>query len=553
MEKLRSVDFQHVDLSRYGWVADLGRRVLIAAFIRLIQFVLIVDALIQRLGSAIGLPKIIPGNGSSAAFVRYFNRIAILGTIAFVTLVYESYGTVSRHLSVEVPILGYREADINLYYPPIGNNFMPKVPSYNVYSKWRPRTPLFIPFTRNDTMLQQAVLSYISAGWPRADIVIVDNSGTMDANNKHMLSKENPFYLDYDKFRARYGVSIVQTPTLLNFAQLQNFLLRVAITRDWPYYFWSHMDVVVLSAEEVTPYKSFYHRVIDILDDSAIETSQRMTSESRLWAGADDQITTLPSHDNKEVFAGKFDRTSHADPNFQPRSKLKKRELEKRKSKKGWAVKFFDFDNLALINVAAWRKIGQWDVFIPYYTTDCDAYSRMVLAGFRRDDVQAGHMFDVASVIQNPEGRFFPGRNQKSRNKWGIGPEGPEPEGGRLNSWRYRWLKSELNEMMEKKAQNKVGRNTWQSGAGEVKERHKPEPWTYDIRGFQAAWWATADAGREMYIKKWGTMECDLKSDNRTEKDVWLQEYLDEDSEEADVRSTSEEHWLAMLSEGPIR
>jgi hypothetical protein len=32
-------------------------------------------------------------------------------------------------------------------------------------------------------MLQQTVLSYIAGGWPQGDSIIVDNSGTLDANS----------------------------------------------------------------------------------------------------------------------------------------------------------------------------------------------------------------------------------------------------------------------------------------------------------------------------------------------------------------------------------
>jgi hypothetical protein len=274
------------------------------------------------------------------------------------------------------------------------------------------------------------------------------------------------------------------------------------------------MDVVVLSAEDIVPYKSFYHRVLDIMDSANIDTSRNMVVES-------------------------------------DREEAKKRKLRKRSTGKDkWAVKFFDFDNLALIKVAAWREIGQWDVFIPYYTTDCDAYSRMVIAGYRRDDVQAGYMFDVAGVLDDPEERFFPGTSQKSRDKWGFGPEGPEPAGGRLNSWRFRSLKSSLNATMEQKRNNTFGRNTWQGAFAKAQKRKPAEPWSYDPRGFQSAWWATADAGRETYIKKWGTMKCELNLVNKTEQDIWLLDYLKEGSEEYMRRKAEEDHWLSVHSAG---
>ncbi|KAL7793009.1 hypothetical protein V8C37DRAFT_379001 [Trichoderma ceciliae] len=177
-----------------------------------------------------------------------------------------------------VPVLGASSFDFAMYFPAQGNNFFPLVASYNVPPRQRPKTPLFIPFTRNNAMLRQTVLGYIASGWPREDIIIVDNSGTADANDLKLLSRSNPFFLDYNLFRYRYGVSILQTPVLLNFAQLQNFMMRVAMARHWPYFFWGHMDVGVLSYEEETPYTSLYQRVLKILDE---DESSRVSGNTR--------------------------------------------------------------------------------------------------------------------------------------------------------------------------------------------------------------------------------------------------------------------------------
>jgi hypothetical protein len=204
-------------------------------------------------------------------------------------------------------------------------------------------------------MLRQAVLGYIAAGWPRSDIIIVDNSGTLDANEQNLLTHDNPFYLDYDLFRSRYGVSILQTPTLLNFAQLQNYFLRTAISEGWDYFFWSHMDVGILSYEDEVPYRSFYARILEVLKE------------------------TGTTEENDE------DR---------------------------WGIKFFNYDFLTLVNVKAWRRVGQWDTFIPYYATDCDAYGRLRMNGYAIDDVKAGHIFDVAATIEDPEDKFFPPQSE---------------------------------------------------------------------------------------------------------------------------------------------
>jgi hypothetical protein len=138
--------------------------------------------------------------------------------------------------------------------PPINDNFplaetltlrgdMPQVPSWN-----RPpnphvpeHTPLFIGFTRNWPLLQQCVLSYITSGWPPDDIYVVDNTGTMKSNfPPGKLTLQNPFYLNVRRLTDVFGVNVVATPTLLTFAQLQNFYIFTAIEHGWEYFWWSH-------------------------------------------------------------------------------------------------------------------------------------------------------------------------------------------------------------------------------------------------------------------------------------------------------------------------
>jgi hypothetical protein len=509
------------------------------------------DLLVQRVAAIVGLTRFGSTKYTNDG-VRVFNRV-IIATWALLLCGFMSmmhYESIVQE--AEVPILGSIEQDISLIYPPIGTKFYPQVAYYNIPPRYRPRTPLLIPFTRNNTLMKQTILSYVSSGWPRADIIIVDNSGTMDANPRRLLSRGNPFYLDYDIYRRRYGISIIQTPTLLNFAQLQNFMLRLAISRDWPYFFWSHMDVAVLGAEEVQPYKSFYHRVLDVLDASGMDQWEIKARRA--------QLDGVPSHDRKEIFSGWFDRVQRKEPELQTKKKrsLSKREL---REKPRWGIKLFAYDYLTLVNVDAWRDVGPWDPFIPYYATDCDAYERLKMAGYQVEEVQVGHVFDIADAIKDPEQRFFPPPNQQDRNRWGIGPSGEEPLGGRLNSWRYKWLKSELSEMVDRKTNNPDGRNYWQSGGDDERKpgkdgrpkRKNMEAWTYDPKGFQAAWWNAADAGRSTYIKKWGTMDCDLRGAGKTLDDIWLLEYAEEGSEAYKLRDEQQQHWLAKLEEHPIR
>ncbi|UKZ92934.1 uncharacterized protein TrAFT101_007865 [Trichoderma asperellum] len=360
-----------------------------------------------------------------------------------------------------VPVLGESTFDYGMYFPAQGNNYFPLVAPYNEPPRHRPKTPLFIPFTRNNAMMRQTVLGYIASGWPREDIVIVDNSGTADANNLKLLSTSNPFSLDYDLFRYRYGVSILQTSVLLNFAQLQNFMLRVAMARHWPYYFWSHMDVGILSHEEETPYSSFYERVLNILNEAE---SSRLSGKSK------------------------------------------------------WAVKFFNFDYLTLVNVDAWRHIGGWDVFIPYYTTDCDAYGRLRMLGYDIDRVGAGHIWDVANVVEDPEIKFFPPSSHPRSDKDGESANNATVEDDNApNSERFKALRQELQKIQDDKMANSDGRNTWQN----MQKGGKGEPWTYDPAGFQAAWWETADSGKKLFEHKWGGGGCDIFELKKTIDDIW--------------------------------
>ncbi|UKZ79814.1 hypothetical protein TrVFT333_007576 [Trichoderma virens FT-333] len=347
------------------------------------------------------------------------------------------------------PVLGESFFDFGMYFPAQGNNFFPLVASYNEPPRHRPKTPLFIPFTRNNAMMRQTVLGYIASGWPREDIIIVDNSGTADANNLKLLSHDNPFFLDYDLFRYRYGVSILQTSVLLNFAQIQNFLMRVAMARHWPYYFWSHMDVGILSHEEETPYTPRRSRVISNL-------------------------------------------------------------------RKKWAAKFFNFDYLTLINVEAWRHIGTWDVFIPYYATDCDAYGRVKMLGYSIDGVHAGHIWDVNNFVDDPESRFFPPASQPSSEK-DKDSANHTSEDNAPNSARFQALREELQKIQDAKNSDSKGRNTWQN----MQKGGKGEPWTYDPAGFQVAWWEMAEDGRKLFRHKWGDGGCDLFEEKKTIEDMW--------------------------------
>ncbi|EPS39442.1 hypothetical protein H072_6784 [Dactylellina haptotyla CBS 200.50] len=361
-------------------------------------------------------------------------------------------------------------------YPPLNEERHPAVPSYNsipensdILRKARglvqqfPTTPLFVPFTRNYPMLRQTILSYIAAGWPRSQIYVIDNTGTMDANYRSLLSSGNPFFLDYNQLRGPYRVNILRTPTLLSFSQLQNYMLATAMNRNWTHYYWTHQDVTVLSDEHHSPYRSFYHNIL--LD--LIKLLPRMISEEAIREG------------------------------------------------KRWGLVFYNFDWLTLVNVGAATDInigvGSWDTFIPYYHSDCDYYERLRLNGFPILEGKAGDIFDLATYVEDPEVSFFGKPDEKA------------------NSRRYRKLRRQLMGMMKDK-NSQVERNTWQ---GE-QVAGKGEPWTYDPQAFSRAWWHMTDAGRALYKKKWGTLECQPTLLGKTLENIWDNQveddvYVDQD------------------------
>lgn len=338
------------------------------------------------------------------------------------------------------PILGNTEDLSRFYYPPTSSSRPLQIAQYAQPPPERPRTPLFIGFTNNNAMLYQCVLSYIAAGWPPEDIIVVENTGTMDSNPLGKLAKDNYFYLDYKSLR-KHGVSILQTPTLFTFAQLQNFFIRTSIAHGWKNFFWSHMDVLVVGDEAREPFRSFYQRVVDVVEEVQY--------------------------------------------------------------KKDWAIKWFSCtmglkacDMLVLVNIEAWRKIGAWDQFIPYYATDCDAFSRMVLSGYSRasanDHGGIGHIFDTGTLLKNPEEWLFPTSVDEEHN-----------------SPRFQKLFKKLEEMESTKLQGDDHRNDWQENHG--KDAIVGD-WTYhDRKAFRAGWWALSDAGRGVYVEKWGTDECELE------------------------------------------
>lgn len=379
------------------------------------------------------------------------------------------------------PTPTYTPPPIRDPFPLLSTSTPPPIPKWNRARKNLHKDydlpiapPLFIGFTRTWPILLQAVVSYITAGWPASQIYVIENTGVHLANKRDQLTLQNPFYLNHTQL-TKLGVNIVQTPVLLNFAQLQNFFLNLAVTHDWPYYFWSHQDVLTLSYEDglegVTPpydqpgYKSVYELGCQALQDA-------------------------------------------------------------RQNDRRWATRFFAYDHLALVNARAYEDVGGWDTMIPYYLTDCDMHSRLLMANWSMLDRPAGTVTDTSTALTDllalyrvpavtpdlldpnppapePEAAAAAedGKHTEKRS-----PD-PEDGGGKKDpNLEYYWALRHVSDRMFWYKHGDRGRNTWQAG----QHGGQGEPFYYPAEGLAEGIDVLTEAGREVYRRKWGHRDCDL-------------------------------------------
>ncbi|RDW64947.1 hypothetical protein BP6252_10598 [Coleophoma cylindrospora] len=369
--------------------------------------------------------------------------------------------------------------------PPIVDNFplaaaahsasdLPFIPSWNKppTPHVREKTPLFIGFTRNWRLIQQAVVSYITAGWPPEDIYVVENTGVMDSNKEGLLSLQNPFFLNHTRLNM-LGVNVLITPTLFTFAQLQNFYLWNAIQEKYPAYFWSHMDVVAASYEDRTPFIPLYQRALTEL---------------------------------RAVLS----------PETPP-----------------WALRFFAYDRLALVNTATYRDVGGWDTHIPFYMGDCDMHSRLTMGGYSQEEREAGFVWDVGSSLDD---LFVLYRKNGSIASF-IDPHAAEPsstsndeeikarsfqsfEEDTLNSSAFRQLFDTCDAMQRSKNSGSE-RNTWQARQG----GGVGDPFYRDPDGFEKGIQMTIEFGRSVYREKWGHRDCDIVDIGLKPDEAWKVEH----------------------------
>lgn len=364
---------------------------------------------------------------------------------------------------------------VNKRPPPISANNAPPNPHVPEH------TPLFIGFTRNWPMLLQCVSSYIAAGWPADDIFVVENTGTFRSNKDGRLTLQNPFFLDHAQLKL-LGVHILTTPTLLSFAQLQNYYLNVALQRGWENFFWSHQDVIVFSDEEVQkkdrdhdydqdPYATIYERAVGLL---------------RYLNGPD-----MPA----------------------------------------WATHFFAYDHLTLVKRDAYLQVGAWDTHIPFYSSDCDMYLRLHWAGYWQPQSEAGLVFDVNSRLDDIGALFRLPHAHASFEGDPLfhDPNRPMAEAEQKQEYEVRaWVEKEgesfqhlvavAERMMEAKwADEGIWRNTWQAKQG----GGFGEPFYRDPNGFEEGVKNMIDAGRRVFADKWGHRGCNLIEMGIEPQDAW--------------------------------
>ncbi|KAK6844122.1 hypothetical protein PG995_014232 [Apiospora arundinis] len=453
--------------------------------------------------------------------------------------------------------------------PPIPVYNLPKKDAWKAYAGLDVAPPLLIGFTRNWPMLLQTVVSYLTAGWPADQLYVVENTGAHQANARGRLSLQNPRFLNHTQLTQVLGVHVIQTPVLLSFAQLQNFYLALSYEYKWPYYFWSHMDVVALSHEAGVPgltapagepgYKSLYTLCLETLQQTLGVHSNDPNDSS---SSSSDEGNVTSTKSSSSWFGGKKKGQQHSKTPTPPPPR--------------WATRFFAYDHLTLQNPRALEAIGGWDTFIPYYMTDCDAYSRFAMDGWSAETANAGIITDTASVFDDlralyrdpnvvprvtdpnppppePEGepkepKTSEAEKEKKPRKRSKRADHHDPEGTADNGpsskpiitsldetarppspnpahqrrdvpfpheplnmsepTDYWWqLRREADNMFHHKYGGQRGRNTWQW----AQHGGQDDPFYYDAVGFEESVQMLTQAGRQVFAQKWGHRDCDLR------------------------------------------
>ncbi|KAL5346297.1 hypothetical protein ACLOAV_008566 [Pseudogymnoascus australis] len=279
--------------------------------------------------------------------------------------------------------------------PPVVDNFplaqaaasareLPPVPSWNAPP--RPhvpeKTPLLIGFTRNWRILQQAVVAYITAGWPPEDIYVIENTGTMDANEHGKLSLQNPFFLNHTRLH-------MLGSTGLNTSG-----------RIW---------TGVASFEEEEPFASLYMKAVYTLRGTTVPDygrwAQVLFSYDRLALVNTAAYTEVGAWDTQIPYyltdCDMHERLEHWPQYFWSHMDFIALRGTTVPDYGRWAQVLFSYDRLALVNTAAYTEVGAWDTQIPYYLTDCDMHERLGMAGYKVEEKKIGHISDVGTSVSD--------------------------------------------------------------------------------------------------------------------------------------------------------
>jgi hypothetical protein len=202
------------------------------------------------------------------------------------------------------------------------------------------------------------------------------------------------------------------------------------------------------------------------------------------------------------------------------------RQLTSSSSPRKWAHHFFAYDHLTLVNRDAVLSIGGWDTHIPFYASDCDAYLRLLWAGFAQTESRIGIILDVGSVMADVGALLrIPGSKARLPGDRVVKEKGDD--GGYTESWERLVA---LGERMQgaKYVDGNALRNTWQ-----VKQKGgQREPFYRDADGFETGVKMMIDVGRSVFAEKWGHRGCDLARTGAKGEDAWrLERDWDEETE----------------------
>ncbi len=231
-----------------------------------------------------------------------------------------------------------------------------------------------------------------------------------------------------------------------------------------------------------------------------------------------------------------------------------------------WAMRFFSYDRLALVNVESFVEVGAWDTMIPFYMTDCDMHARLEMAHMSMEETFPGMVFDVASALDDlivlyrkkgtPDASFKDPNMIEEQLRVEAEVKKLEEEEARLDlmpkvngegekqgrslretadrlsvseSRSEQWEEDEiwsgsfqnmvrvLDDMSRSKMSNERGRNTWQGrqvgGMG--------EPFYRDSAGFELGIQMWIEHGKKVFAEKWGHRDCDIVRMGLKPEDAW--------------------------------